>query len=69
LNSSTIEEIERRYAGRVLSAETEAALNENTGKSRRYKSSSQLLKTLNARLFTPASLSILPLLRLIRWAG
>jgi len=48
LSNAGIEEIERRYAGRTPNAGTRAALKENTGKARRYKSAAQLLKALNA---------------------
>ena len=48
LSNAPIEAIERRYARRVPTPETEAALAEDTRKARRYKSSSQLLKALKA---------------------
>lgn len=48
LSNASIEKIERRYAKRIPTPETEAALHENTGKARRYKSSRQLLKALKA---------------------
>jgi addiction module RelB/DinJ family antitoxin len=46
--NATMEEIEQRYAGRVLNAKTRAALNEDTRKAPRYKSTGQLLKALKA---------------------
>jgi addiction module RelB/DinJ family antitoxin len=48
LGNATIEEIERRYAERVPNAVTRAALNEDTRKARRYRSSAQLLKALKS---------------------
>jgi len=48
LSNATIEEIERRYAGRVPNTETQAALSENTSKARRHKTSRQLLKALKS---------------------
>ena len=48
LSNATVAQIERRYAARVPTAETQAALKEDTRKARRYKSSSQLLKSLKA---------------------
>jgi len=47
-NIHRIEEIERRCARRVPNATTRAALNEDTRKARRYKSSAQLLKALKS---------------------
>jgi len=44
LGNASLEEIERRYARCIPSAETRAALNENTRKARRYKSADQMLK-------------------------
>jgi len=48
LSNASLEKIERRYARRTPTPETQAALNEDTRKSRRYKSSAQLLKALKA---------------------
>lgn len=48
LSNATVEEIERRYARRIPTSETEAALAEDTRKARRFKSSSQLLKALKS---------------------
>jgi len=48
LSNAPLEEIERRYADRIPTPETQAALAEDTRKARRYKSSSDLLKTLKA---------------------
>jgi len=48
LSNATLEEIEERYAGRVLNAKTRAALSEDTRKAPRYKSAGQLLKVLKA---------------------
>ncbi|XHR30415.1 MAG: type II toxin-antitoxin system RelB/DinJ family antitoxin [Chthoniobacteraceae bacterium] len=48
LSNAPLEKIERRYARRVPTPETQAALNEDTRKARRYKSSGQLLKALKA---------------------
>jgi len=48
LNNAGIEEIEQRYAERIPNAETYAALKENTGKARQYRSATQLIKALNA---------------------
>ena len=48
LSNAPLEKIERRYARRIPTPETQAALNEDTRKARRYKSSSQLLKALKA---------------------
>jgi len=48
LSNATLNEVERRYADRVLTSETQAALKEDTRKSRRYKSATQLLKSLKA---------------------
>jgi len=48
LSNANLEEIEQRYARRIPTTETQAALNEDTRKARRYKSSSQLLKALKA---------------------
>jgi addiction module RelB/DinJ family antitoxin len=48
LSNATPSEIEKRYAERVPNAKTKAALTEDTGTARRYKSSSQLLKALKA---------------------
>lgn len=48
LSNASLEKIERRYARRIPTPETQAALNEDTGKARRYKSSRQLLKALKA---------------------
>ena len=48
LSNATLKEVERRYADRVPTSETHAALKEDTRKSRRYKSSTQLLKSLKA---------------------
>ena len=46
LTNASIDEIEQRYASRIPAPETVAALNEDTRKARRYKSSRQLLKAL-----------------------
>jgi hypothetical protein len=48
MNNTTMEEIERRYAGRIPNAKTRAALNEDTSKARRYKSATRLLKALKS---------------------
>jgi addiction module RelB/DinJ family antitoxin len=48
LDNASMEEIERRYAGRIPNARTRAALNEDTRKARRYKSADQLLKALKS---------------------
>jgi addiction module RelB/DinJ family antitoxin len=48
LGNATVEEIEKRYAMRIPNARTRAALNEDTRKSRRYKSADQLLKALKS---------------------
>ena len=48
LENAKMEEVERRYARRVLNAETRAALNEDTRKAPRYKSADQLLKALKS---------------------
>ena len=45
LSNATIEEIEERYAERVPSPETAAALNERPA--RRYKTAAQALRSLN----------------------
>jgi addiction module RelB/DinJ family antitoxin len=48
LGNASIEEIETRYAGRKPNARTRAALNEDTRKAPRYKSTDQLFKALKA---------------------
>jgi len=48
LENASLEEIERRYARRIPSAKTRAALNEDTRKARRYMSADQLLKALKS---------------------
>ncbi|MEI6561920.1 MAG: type II toxin-antitoxin system RelB/DinJ family antitoxin [Verrucomicrobiota bacterium] len=48
LSNATLAEVEQRYARRVPAPQTQAALNEDTRKARRYKSSKQLLKALKA---------------------
>jgi len=48
LSNATLDEVERRYAARVPNSETQAALKEETRKTRRFKSSGQLLKSLKA---------------------
>lgn len=46
LSQATIEEIEERYADRIPNAATRAALKESTRGARRYKSASEVLKSL-----------------------
>lgn len=48
LSNATMEEIEKRYADRIPNPETQAALNEDLRKARRYKSAAQVLKTLKS---------------------
>jgi addiction module RelB/DinJ family antitoxin len=46
LSNATPREIEERYAAKIPTPETRAALSENTRKTKRFKSSKQLLKSL-----------------------
>ena len=48
LGNASIEEIESRYAERIPTAETSAALNERPAKSPRHKTASQVLKALRS---------------------
>ena len=48
LNNAPLDEVERRYAQRIPTSETLAALNEDTGKARHHKSARQLLKALKS---------------------
>jgi len=48
LGNASMEEIELRYAERIPNASTQAALNEDTRKARRYKSADQLIKALKS---------------------
>jgi hypothetical protein len=48
LSNATLEEIERRYEGRVLNAVTGAALAEDPRAGARYKSARQLIKALKS---------------------
>jgi hypothetical protein len=48
LQNATLAEIEERYADRIPKTATRAALAEDTSKSPRYKSVSEMLKVLKA---------------------
>ena len=48
LTNASLEQVEQRYAERIPTAETQAALNEETRNVRHHKSSRQLLKSLKS---------------------
>jgi len=48
LTNATVEEIEQRYAARIQTPETRAALSEDTRRAKRYKSPRRLINSLRA---------------------